>query len=79
MPRGPLSAEAKAKMSRAAKKRWARLKAGHQPQVSNNGLHVESRLILHVQGHELTLTPDEARTLHAALTTAGYAVPKESA
>lgn len=82
MPRGPLSAEAKAKMSRAAKRRWARLKAIHNPHVPSeptNGLRLERRLILHVHGQELTLSADEAHSLRHALNTLLAAPAEESA
>lgn len=81
MPRGPLSAEAKAKMSRAAKKRWARLKSAHNPHVPSvptNGLRLERRLILHVHGQELTLSGEEAHALRAALNTLLLPPPEES-
>jgi hypothetical protein len=64
-PRGPQSAAARQAASRRMKARWRRLKA--ETPDRTNGLQVESRLILHVQGHELSLTAAEAQTLRTAL------------
>ena len=63
-----MSAATREALSRRMKARWRRLKT--ETPDTTNGLHVESRLILHVQGHEFTLNPQEARSLLEALTTA---------
>jgi hypothetical protein len=66
MPRHPLSPSARAKISARMKARWSQAKA-QRASMSTNGLHLEQRLILHVQGQELTLTPTEAEHLKDTL------------
>jgi hypothetical protein len=66
MPRGPLTAAEKKQASARMKAIW-RKRRQHQQTISQNGHVVESRIVLHVQGHEVTLTLAEAQALRDAL------------
>jgi hypothetical protein len=74
MPRGPLSPAARARISARMKAHWQNVKTP-TPAPTPNGLHLEQRLILHVHGQELTLTPPEAERLKQALDHVLPAIP----
>ncbi len=66
MPRRPMTAEQKATKSLAMKAAWKRRKAAAVT-TPTNGLVVTTQIVLQLQGHDLTLTRDEAASLYEAL------------
>ena len=66
MPRRPMTAEQKATKSLAMKAAWKRRKAAAVT-TPTNGLVVTTQIVLQLQGHDLTLTREEASHLYEAL------------
>jgi hypothetical protein len=70
MPKGQLTPEQREAHSAKMRAYWRRRKAEARKAsqaISQNGHVVESRIVLHVQGHEVTLTLAEAQALRDAL------------